>query len=191
MLEGQDGVGKTTVAKQLCEKYNFDYIKFPTEIIKEAITDVKFSTRYDNWYDKEQVEKAYTLMHNLFDMDFRAFEYSPLTSRTFILDRYYPSNLVYYNYHSKYFESIKEPPERYSEHYFITMCIYFDSANPLRENFTNEGEYIDRNMLDIAYRKYLGQLKNDGKIGHLKEVVALQPDTFSKVEKILKEKKFI
>lgn len=87
VIEGIDGAGKTTVSKQICERYGYEYMTQPEdswvgEVAREAL--------------KKDVEPACDLfLHMAAHANQQPKLISKLQSKNVVMDRYYHSRVAY------------------------------------------------------------------------------------------------
>lgn len=214
LLEGIDGLGKTTLINQLKEKYpdKIDTFSFPTEQAREELCHVQ-TGKYTNQDNIPYTTIDLILKAIIYEVDFlnneetikSYLEYGNKNSeKTLILDRWYLSNVAYTKY---LFESPMLFPTYFKNFFKIianqyrrlepTYTILLQSDNPIVKD---DSILPETHLLKIQenYIKRLALMqKNSGNYSvilgekNYSIVEALTPSTFTIVEYILKEKGFL
>ena len=91
-IEGMDGVGKTTLAKYLCSKYNFSYMSRPIK----HLFNLKPETQEYQYMDKEE-NKIYNCSNNVLKAWLSGLGnmYALMQDGDYVLDRTYLSNFFW------------------------------------------------------------------------------------------------
>jgi thymidylate kinase len=81
-IEGMDGVGKTTIARELARKINFEFIEKP-------LNQILFDSKSDEFFNYKRITEK---INNEFDCDFKAWFYG--LGNLFVKSRYYDKDIV-------------------------------------------------------------------------------------------------
>ncbi len=192
-IEGIRGCGKSTLVKQLQEKYKVNTFHFPTDdVIEDHMTQ-----QYD--YTKLNDVIRYNMR---FTEDFIIHESSVAVRKVpTILDRYILSNLAHFKYdiykHQKQF--LWEGISQILYHMFDgnlllkpSFIIYLKTNKYMQPDTKfDTGKYKGaEHDLEWFYDTELGNLKNILNIPFM-TLEALKPETFENAETILKREGFI
>jgi len=217
LIEGIDGVGKTTIINQLKEKYpdKIDTFSFPTAQAREELCNVHRG-KYTNQENVPYTTIDLILKAIIYEIDFlnntdfiqSYLEYGNKNyNKTLLLDRWYLSNIAYVKYlfpnpllyppFFKNFYKIIENQERKLEPTFTILLhsekpiIKDDSTLPDTHLLKIQENYI--NELKKQQNKWRGILVDPDSIRDKKYsiVEGLTPNTFTIVEYALKERGFL
>ncbi len=184
VFEGVNTALKTTIIDQLLQKYP-DKIKtftFPTAKYQELL-----SSKIDT--NPEKLMFRHSVMENDF-IENKLKVYNESRKNLVILNQYFLSNIVYFEYTSN---SLEDRIRQYTnvlrniKHLTPDLIILLWSVeiNQRQHNMFDNDELPK--ILDI-YFKEIGELRELGKIKQFEYIETLRSDTYHKVEKILKEK---
>lgn len=148
-IEGMDGVGKTTLAKELCEKYNFKYIERP---IKEMFGLERGTKEY------EHIDMRENEIYDSNNLKLRAWLtgmgniYALMQEGDYILDRSYLSN---------YFWAGNKETERIFETMIdlvgtpdLTVILFASTETRLNRISKRNGKDRDLGDLEVAQFGY-------------------------------------
>jgi thymidylate kinase len=187
VFEGINAALKTTIIEQLVQKYP-DKIKtftFPTSKYQELL-----SSKIDN--DAEKLIFRHSLIENDF-IENKLNIHNESRKNLVILNQYYLSNLVYFEYSSKALDDrIRQYTNvlRNIKHLTpdLTILLWSVEINERQHNIFDNDELP---QIHNIYFKEIGELRELGKIKLFEYIETLRSDTYHKVEKILKEKGFL
>jgi thymidylate kinase len=187
VFEGINDALKTTIIDQLLQKYP-DKIRtftFPTPRYKEIL-----SPSFDNTPEK------LVFKHSLIENDFMENKSKILKEsrkNLVILNRYYLSNIVYFEYESKVLdERIRQYANvlRNIKHLTPDLMVLLWSVE-INERQHNLYDNDELPQLHNIYFKVIGELRELGKIKLFEYIETLRTDTYHNIEKILLEKGFL
>ena len=187
VFEGINDTLKTTIIDQLLQKYP-DKIKtftFPTPKYKEIL-----SGNYDNSPEK------LILKHSIIENDFienKMKIHNEARKNLVILNQYYLSNTVYFEYQSKALD------ERFRQFTNVlrnikhltpdlTILLWSVEINERQHNLFDNDELPN---LHNIYFKEIGELRELGKIKLFEYIETLRSDTYHDIEKILIDRGFL
>ncbi len=187
VFEGINDTLKTTIIDQLLQKYP-DKIKtftFPTPKYKELL-----SGNYDNSPEK------LILKHSIIENDFienKMKIHNEARKNLVILNQYYLSNTVYFEYQSKALD------ERFRQFTNVlrnikhltpdlTILLWSVEINERQHNLFDNDELPN---LHNIYFKEIGELRELGKIKLFEYIETLRSDTYHDIEKILIDRGFL
>lgn len=200
LIEGINGAGKDYVINEVLKEFGdfIRYIKFPNN--PQIISQINYLYGLLPTMKHEEQFITLKIIHNLFDLDFRTFNFykndggSLEPKKKFILlNRYYTSNLVYANLHK-----VWEP--YWGENHLLTpidFCFYLYVQEQeksmyyqlMRNNVSTIPAYQDQITPDILYhegqdlyRRLLWHEKEKGNIKLLMNVEALRENTIKNVK---------
>ena len=187
VFEGINDTLKTTIINQLLQKYP-DKIKtftFPTPKYKELL-----SANFDN-----RAEKL-VFKHSIIENDFMENKlkiHNESRKNLVILNQYYLSNTVYFEYESKALdERIRQFTNvlRNIKHLTpdLTILLWSVEINERQHNLFDNDELP---QLHSIYFKEIGELRDLGKIKLFEYIETLRSDTYHDVEKILIDRGFL
>ena len=146
-IQGMDGVGKTTLAKFLCEKYDYKYMTRP---IKHLFNLEQGTKEYD--YIDQEENKIYNCDNNILKAWLSGLGnmYALMQDGNYVLDRTYLSN---------YFWAGDEKTEKIFETMInlvglpdITIILYASPATRMQRKTKRDNN--DRDLTDIDANKY-------------------------------------
>lgn len=187
VFEGINDTLKATIIDQLLQKYP-DKIKtftFPTPKYKELL-----SANFDN-----NAEKL-IFKHSIIENDFienKLKIHNESRKNLVILNQYYLSNTVYFEYESKALdERIRQFTNvlRNIKHLTpdLTILLWSVEINERQHNLFDNDELP---QLHNIYFKEIGELRELGKIKLFEYIETLRSDTYHDVEKILMDRGFL
>jgi hypothetical protein len=189
VIEGDDGVGKTTLIAKLKQKYpdRIEVMAFPSAEIKKSIPIPGGVIQWDD------VELAFEY-HSLFMDDFienqeKIFKLRKGNRTLLLIDRYFLSNFVHLCgdmllYQSQFDNSLKAMNEVLSKVWEITTPLYTELEQPdlWIDLYSSEKKSAIQILFDQVFKN------SPENTVHVK---ALQPDTFDNVENILIRRGFL
>jgi thymidylate kinase len=187
VFEGINDTLKTTIIDQLLQKYP-DKIKtftFPTPKYKELL-----SANFDN--SAEKLVFKHSIIENDF-MENKLKIHNESRKNLVILNQYYLSNTVYFEYESK---ALDERIRRFTnvlrniKHLTpdLTILLWSVEINERQHNLFDNDELP---QLHSIYFKEIGELRDLGKIKLFEYIETLRSDTYHDVEKILIDRGFL
>lgn len=187
VFEGINDTLKTTIIDQLLQKYP-DKIKtftFPTPKYKELL-----SANFDN--SAEKLVFKHSIIENDF-MENKLKIHNESRKNLVILNQYYLSNTVYFEYESKALdERIRQFTNvlRNIKHLTpdLTILLWSVEINERQHNLFDNDELP---KLHNIYFKEIGELRELGKIKLFEYIETLRSDTYHDVEKILIDRGFL
>jgi thymidylate kinase len=187
VFEGINDTLKTTIIDQLLQKYP-DKIKtftFPTPKYKELL-----SLDFDN--NPEELVFKHSIIENDF-MENKLKIHNESRKNLVILNQYYLSNTVYFEYESKALdERIRQFTNvlRNIKHLTpdLTILLWSVEINERQHNLFDNDELP---QLHNIYFKEIGELRELGKIKLFEYIETLRSDTYHDVEKILIDRGFL
>jgi thymidylate kinase len=187
VFEGINDTLKTTIIDQLLQKYP-DKIKtftFPTPKYKELL-----SANFDN--SAEKLVFKHSIIENDF-MENKLKIHNESRKNLVILNQYYLSNTVYFEYESKALdERIRQFTNvlRNIKHLTpdLTILLWSVEINERQHNLFDNDELP---QLHSIYFKEIGELRDLGKIKLFEYIETLRSDTYHDVEKILIDRGFL
>ena len=187
VFEGINDTLKTTIIDQLLQKYP-DKIKtftFPTPKYKELL-----SLDFDN--NPEELVFKHSIIENDF-MENKLKIHNESRKNLVILNQYYLSNTVYFEYESKALdERIRQFANvlRNIKHLTpdLTILLWSVEINDRQHNLFDNDELP---QLHNIYFKEIGELRELGKIKLFEYIETLRSDTYHDVEKILIDRGFL
>jgi thymidylate kinase len=187
VFEGINDTLKTTIIDQLLQKYP-DRIKtftFPTPKYKELL-----SANFDN--NPENLVFKHAIIENDF-MENKLRIHNESRKNLVILNQYYLSNTVYFEYESKALdERIRQFTNvlRNIKHLTpdLTILLWSVEINERQHNLFDNDELP---QLHNIYFKEIGELRELGKIKLFEYIETLRSDTYHDVEKILTDRGFL
>ena len=187
VFEGINDTLKTTIIDQLLQKYP-DKIKtftFPTPKYKELL-----SANFDN--SAEKLVFKHSIIENDF-MENKLKIHNESRKNLVILNQYYLSNTVYFEYESKALdERIRQFTNvlRNIKHLTpdLTILLWSVEINERQHNLFDNDELP---QLHSIYFKEIGELRDLGKIKLFEYIETLRSDTYHDVEKILTDRGFL
>lgn len=216
LIEGIDGVGKTTLINQLKEKYpdKIDTFSFPTETARQELCNVH-NGKYTNQDNVPYTTIDLILKAIIYEVDFlnntdfiqSYLEYGNQNyDQILLLDRWYLSNLAYVRYlfpspllYPPFFKNFYKIIENQQRRLEPTYTILLRSDKPIiKDDLTLPDTHllkIQENYIKILYelqRKADGLYVSSGQQHKIFSIVeGLNSNTFSIVEYILKERGFL
>ena len=186
VFEGINTVLKTTVIDQLLQKY-------PEKIKTFTFPTVKYGDILSSSSYLENNPEKLIFKHSLIENDFienKLEIYKDTRKYLVILNQYYLSNIVYFEYLSK---GLDERIKQYSnvlrniKHLTPDLFILLWSVeiNERQHNLFDNDELPE---IHNIYFKEVKELREMGKIKLFEYIETLRSDTYHKVEKTLKEK---
>jgi thymidylate kinase len=187
VFEGINDTLKTTIIDQLLQKYP-DKIKtftFPTPKYKELL-----SLDFDN--NPEELVFKHSIIENDF-MENKLKIHNESRKNLVILNQYYLSNTVYFEYESKALDQrIRQFTNvlRNIKHLTpdLTILLWSVEINERQHNLFDNDELP---QLHNIYFKEIGELRELGKIKLFEYIETLRSDTYHDVEKILIDRGFL
>ena len=187
VFEGINDTLKTTIIDQLLQKYP-DKIKtftFPTPKYKELL-----SANFDN--NPEKLVFKHSIIENDF-MENKLKIHNESRKNLVILNQYYLSNTVYFEYESKALDQrIRQFTNvlRNIKHLTpdLTILLWSVEINDRQHNLFDNDELP---QLHDIYFKEIGELRELGKIKLFEYIETLRSDTYHDVEKILIDRGFL
>ena len=187
VFEGINDTLKTTIIDQLLQKYP-DKIKtftFPTPKYRELL-----SANFDN--SAEKLVFKHSIIENDF-MENKLKIHNESRKNLVILNQYYLSNTVYFEYESKALdERIRQFTNvlRNIKHLTpdLTILLWSVEINERQHNLFDNDELP---QLHSIYFKEIGELRELGKIKLFEYIETLRSDTYHDVEKILIDRGFL
>ena len=187
VFEGINDTLKTTIIDQLLQKYP-DKIKtftFPTPKYKKLL-----SANFDN--SAEKLVFKHSIIENDF-MENKLKIHNESRKNLVILNQYYLSNTVYFEYESKALdERIRQFTNvlRNIKHLTpdLTILLWSVEINERQHNLFDNDELPQLHKL---YFKEIAELRNLGKIKLFEYIETLRSDTYHDVEKILIDRGFL
>lgn len=187
VFEGINDALKTTIIDQLLQKYP-DKIKtfaFPTPKYRELL-----SANFDN--NPEKLIFKHSMIENDF-MENKLKIHNESRKNLVILNQYYLSNTVYFEYDSKALDDrIKQFTNvlRNIKHLTpdLTILLWSVEINERQHNLYDNDELP---QLHDIYFKEIGELRELGKIKLFEYIETLRSDTYSNIEKILLDKRLL
>jgi thymidylate kinase len=217
LIEGIDGVGKTTLINQLKEKYpdKIDTFSFPTEAAREELCNIH-NGKYTNQQNVPYTTIDLILKAIIYEIDFlnntdfiqSYLEYGNQNyNKTLLLDRWYLSNLAYVKYlfpnpllYPHFYKNFYKIIERQERRLEPTFTVLLQSEKPI---IKSDSTLPDTHLLKIQ-ENYIKELQNQQKkwggllVGmdsitdkKYSIVEGLTPNTFTIVEYALKERGFL
>lgn len=160
VVEGMDGVGKTTISKLLAKRNNFQYIDKPLHYLFETgkrgeLKDLEFEEQEEKIFNTDDlVIKAWlTALGNLYC--FRRFG-----NQNIIVDRHIASNYVWNGVDET--EPIFETLDRYIPKPDLTIILYASSKirlERIRKRDQNDKDLYDGSIRENNYEKMIDFLK--------------------------------
>jgi thymidylate kinase len=186
VFEGINTVLKTTIIDQLLQKY-------PEKIKTFTFPTVKYGDLLSSSSSLENNPEKLIFKHSLIENDFienKLEIYKDTRKYLVILNQYYLSNIVYFEYLSKGLdERIKQYTNvlRNIKHLTPDLFILLWSVeiNERQHNLFDNDELPE---IHNIYFKEVKELREMGKIKLFEYIETLRSDTYHKVEKTLKEK---
>ncbi len=186
VFEGINTVLKTTIIDQLLQKY-------PEKIKTFTFPTTKYGDLLSSSASLEKYPEKLIFKHSLIENDFienKSEIYKDTRKYLVILNQYYLSNIVYFEYLSKGLdERIKQYTNvlRNIKHLTPDLFILLWSVeiNERQHNLFDNDELPE---IHNIYFKEVKELREMGKIKLFEYIETLRSDTYSKVEKTLKEK---
>jgi len=187
VFEGFNDTLKTTIIDQLLQKYP-DKIKtftFPTPKYKEIL-----SANFDN--NPEKLIYKHPMIENDF-IENKLKIHNEARKNLVILNQYYLSNTVYFEYQSKALdERIRQFTNvlRNIKHLTpdLTILLWSVEINERQHNLFDNDELP---KLHNIYFKEIGELRELGKIKLFEYIETLHSDTYHDIEKILIDRGFL
>jgi len=187
VFEGINDALKTTIIDQLLQKYP-DKIRtftFPTPKYKDLL-----STNFDN--NPEKLIFKHSVIENDF-MENKLKIHNESRKNLVILNQYYLSNTVYFEYESKTLDDrIKQFANvlRNIKHLTpdLTILLWSVEINERQHNLYDNDELP---QLHNIYFKEIGELRELGKIKLFEYIETLRSDTYHNIEKILIDRGFL
>jgi len=187
VFEGINDALKTTIIDQLLQKYP-DKIRtftFPTPKYKDLL-----STNFDN--NPEKLIFKHSVIENDF-MENKLKIHNESRKNIVILNQYYLSNTVYFEYESKALDDrIKQFANvlRNIKHLTpdLTILLWSVEINERQHNLYDNDELP---QLHNIYFKEIGELRELGKIKLFEYIETLRSDTYHNIEKILIDRGFL
>ncbi|MBA3977226.1 MAG: hypothetical protein H0X50_03390 [Nitrosopumilus sp.] len=187
VFEGINDALKTTIIDQLLQKYP-DKIRtftFPTPKYKDLL-----STNFDN--NPEKLIFKHSVIENDF-MENKLKIHNESRKNLVILNQYYLSNTVYFEYESKALDDrIKQFANvlRNIKHLTpdLTILLWSVEINERQHNLYDNDELP---QLHNIYFKEIGELRELGKIKLFEYIETLRSDTYHNIEKILIDRGFL
>jgi thymidylate kinase len=187
VFEGINDALKTTIIDQLLQKYpdKIRTVAFPTPKYKELL-----SPSFDN--NPEKLIFKHSLVENDF-MENKLRIHNESRKNLVILNRYYLSNIVYFEYESK---ALDERIRQYAnvlrniKHLTpdLTVLLWSVEINERQHNLYDNDELP---QLHNIYFKEISELRELGKIKLFEYIETLRTDTYHNIEKILLERGFL
>jgi thymidylate kinase len=186
VLEGINTVLKTTIIDQLLQKY-------PEKIKTFTFPTAKYGDLLSSSISLEKYPEKLIFQHSLIENDFienKSEIYKDTRKYLVILNQYYLSNIVYFEYLSKGLdERIKQYTNvlRNIKHLTPDLFILLWSVeiNERQHNLFDNDELPE---IHNIYFKEVKELREMGKIKLFEYIETLRSDTYHKVERTLKEK---
>ncbi|HXS60943.1 MAG TPA: hypothetical protein VN703_09060 [Candidatus Sulfopaludibacter sp.] len=186
VFEGINTVLKTTIIDQLLQKY-------PEKIKTFTFPTTKYSDLLSSSISLEKYPEKLIFQHSLIENDFienKSEIYKDTRKYLVILNQYYLSNIVYFEYLSKGLdERIKQYTNvlRNIKHLTPDLFILLWSVeiNERQHNLFDNDELPE---IHNIYFKEVKELREMGKIKLFEYIETLRSDTYHKVERTLKEK---
>jgi deoxyadenosine/deoxycytidine kinase len=188
VIEGDDGMGKTSLIAKLKQKYpdSIEVMAFPSEKLKKAI---QIPGGVIPWDDIELAFEYHLLfMDDFIENQEKIFKLRK-GNRLVLIDRYFLSNFVYLCgdmllYQSQFDNSLKAMNEVLSKIWEITTPLYTELEQPdlWIDLYSSEKKSATQILFDQVFKN------SPENTVHIK---ALQPDTFDKVENILIRRGFL
>jgi thymidylate kinase len=185
VFEGINTALKTTIIEQLLQKY-------PEKIKTFTFPTAKYKDLLNSNVETDKQEKL-IFKHSLIENDFienKLEIYRESRKFLVILNQYYLSNIVYFEYLSKGLDDrIKQYTNvlRNIKHLTPDLFILLWSVE-INERQHNIFENEELPHIHSLYFKEVKELRENGKIKLFEYIETLRSDTYHKVEKILKEK---
>ena len=187
VFEGINNALKTTIIDQLLQKYpeKIKIFTFPTAKYRDLLS-----------LPLENNPEKLIFKHSLIENDFienKLEIYNNTRKHVVILNQYYLSNIVYFEYLSKGLdERIKQYTNvlRNIKHLTPDLFILLWSVE-INERQHNLFDNDELPQIHNLYFKEVKELREMGKIKLFEYIETLKSDTYHKVEKILKEKGFL
>jgi thymidylate kinase len=186
VFEGINTVLKTTIIDQLLQKY-------PEKIKTFTFPTTKYGDLLSSSISLEKYPEKLIFQHSLIENDFienKSEIYKDTRKYLVILNQYYLSNIVYFEYLSKGLdERIKQYTNvlRNIKHLTPDLFILLWSVeiNERQHNLFDNDELPE---IHNIYFKEVKELREMGKIKLFEYIETLRSDTYHKVERTLKEK---
>ncbi len=184
VFEGINDTLKTTIIEQLLQKYpnKIKTFTFPTPKYKELL-----SSNFDN--NPEKLIFKHSIIENDFIQN-KLKIHNEARKNLVILNQYYLSNIVYFEYESKVLDDrIKQYTNvlRNIKHLTpdLTILLWSVEINERQQNLFDNDELP---QLHNIFFKEIGELRELGKIKLFEYIETLRSDTYHNIEKILIEK---